>query len=155
MEEDLQKFETFIQKYNEYKESLEKKLKNPPSKIESEECYLIDNNNKWFDELLSNYKAYQENKNNDKFFPKQDPIFIQDIFEADDKIQNFTIVKKGLLDILNNKILTNKVIFRFHIGGNKKLLIIIEDPKNDKYVLQIENPLNKTKNKILIQNKNT
>ena len=155
MEDDFPIFETFIQKYNQFRENLEKKLKNPPAKIECEECYLIDNNNKWFDELLFNYKTYQENKNNDKFFPEQGPIFIQDIFEADNKIQNTTIVKRELLDILNHKMFTNqKVIFRFHIGGNKKLLIIIEDPKNDGYVLQIENPLYKPKNKILIQNNN-
>ena len=65
-------FLLFIEKYNNFKDDLNKKLNNPPSEIESADCYIIDDS--WLNELLLNYEKYKENKN-----IKMDIVYFQNM----------------------------------------------------------------------------
>ena len=137
-------FLLFIEKYNNFKDDLNKKLNNPPSEIESADCYIIDDS--WLNELLLNYEKYKENKNikKDSLFPKYEPIFFQDLYEVNSKISNITIINNELLNLINDRISTNTKMFIYYLGGYKKILI--EDPGIENYVLTLNNPLDKLSN---------
>ena len=134
----------FMNSYNEFKENFQNKLNIIPEKIESEPCYLISNN--WIDLVLFYYKSYNNNKiyssiNTNKsnyFFPKENPIFYQNIYDSFNNIKKLKFINRNTMCILNYKKFKGQKLFNIYIGYKK---IIIEDPENLKNSLLLSNPL--------------
>ena len=112
-------FLLFMKIYFQFKENFEKKLRQQQNIIETEGCYIIDNN--WFNILLFYYKSYNNNKkyklksnNKNNYFPNEEPIYIQNIFELNNKYiktkKKFTIINAKIMEILN-KNLNDKTTF--------------------------------------------
>ena len=161
---EIKNIESFIKNYLQFKDYLDKKLKNPPSIIKPEECYLI--NNDWIDSLLSEYEKFNNGKNNNLFYNKlndfskiKNPIFISNILETYNNFidchKKCTIISRKIIEDFFKNLIDEKAIFFYYIGNNK---LIIENPKRDDYYIVLSNPLDDNsfkRNGIIVQSNKT
>jgi hypothetical protein len=157
---------TFINEFKKFRTAFELRIKKESIINYDNDCYLIDN--EWYNELEENIEIYEKNNSqpsNKKviynsrnmlklniYFPKQSPVFINDINEA---IECFKSSNKPQLvgTKLMNKIykkedLKNMSVVKYYAGFNNLIIMSMEKDYNNGLLLF--NPLDKNnKNNII------
>jgi hypothetical protein len=165
---------TFMNEFKTFRTTLESRIKKSNITYYDNDCYLIDNS--WYNELEKIVK--QSEKNNNQFpknnraqsrnisnskvsFPKQSPIFINEINKAIEYLRSNNkpqlISAKLMSKIIKKEDLKNKKVVKYFPGFNNLIIIFIGNEYNNG--LFLFNPLGENdKNNILfsfiIKNRN-
>ena len=156
-----------MEKYENFKNKLEKSIRDNKISLDNEECYLIKGN--WEKELTDNIGKIHKSCEGIKkgiytrsisdFLPKNDPVFVNNMFTANSflNINNkLKLIKKELMEeFYNNKNYLTKNSTVKYFSGNNSLIIEFTNKDNNKieeifYSLLIINPLESNNRKSII-----